>query len=104
MSNRGEAIWFEHWGKVRPGVVLRVCANGRLLVIAGSTRPPATGERAVRITAESYFGRMLGLSETTWFKEQAVAMIQRNAATSRCVGGHCPTGLLIELDKVVGLG
>jgi len=105
MIDRGSIVSCFHWEKEgRPGIVLRVCLDGRLYIIAGTKVPPESGKPtdAIQVTANSRYGRLFALSFDTWFKRQGVAFMSESKLSLR-VPAMCPVDLLLRLDKLVGM-
>jgi hypothetical protein len=98
---RGVVIAVVAGGKRRPAIVLRVSADGKLLAIAGSTRPPFPGEPAVVVEHESRIGRALRLTAKTWFKKDFVLTNVAPALVWRWSPAVCPSSLMLKLDKLL---
>ena len=101
MIERGTIVSFRHWGKPRPGVVLRKAADGTLMIIAGSTQAPHGRELAIRVDPRSRYGTTLDLQAVTWFKQQGLAIGVSPEGVQMRGRGRCPPGLLLELDKLI---
>jgi hypothetical protein len=104
MIERGDVVSCHYWEKDgRPAVVLRVCADGRLFLVAGTKLAPSIAmPDAVQVLVGSRYGRLLGLTFDTWFKKQGVAFMLPNKVSLRSAQ-KCPPELLLRLDKLVGM-
>jgi hypothetical protein len=109
MIDRGTVVSCFHWGKEgRPGIVLRVCPDGRLFVVVGTKSPPSPAEYvheqadAIVVHASERYARILRLSVDTWFKKAGGKFVSPEKVSVRS-SEKCPADLLRRFDKLFGL-
>jgi hypothetical protein len=96
IGDPGDLVWIQHWGKSRPGVILRLMASGRFYVLVGSTKPQT--ESCVTVEPNTRRARLWGLTAQTHFP--ALPAIVEPSAIDR-VAAKCPFELFFAFEELV---
>ncbi len=98
--SEGSFVWFSHGGKIRPGVVLRICDDGRLFVLSGTSKEPPVGLKFVLVNPGTRDAIVGELKLPTWFHEHGAGVVP--LAKIESVYGFASSDLLVRLGAVVG--